>query len=145
MKKFIILMSFVLVFSVCSFAQTAAGERVFTVEITNIAVNGGKVYLAIFSNAEEFRKEEPKYLFELQDTRTAMSQEVSLPLGEYVITAFQDANNNKQMEYNFLGIPRESFGITNWDGRGFPSRNFNNQKITVNNTTGRITIGLFKL
>jgi uncharacterized protein (DUF2141 family) len=114
------------------------------IDIANVVVNDGKVYLAIFSNAEEFRREEPPFVFELESISTVLSQEVLLPPGEYVISAFQDRNGNGQLDFNFLGVPRELVGISNYHGRGFPSRNFDRQKIPINSTTGRVTIGLYR-
>jgi hypothetical protein len=34
--------------------------------------------------------------------------------------------------------------MSNYSGSGYPSKNFDRQKIMVNNSTGRITIGLYK-
>ena len=112
--------------------------------VTNVTVNGGKVYLAVFFNADEFRREEPAIAFELDSTSTVLSQTVSLPPGEYVFSAFQDSNGNGELDYNFLGIPRELVGISNYSGRGFPSRNFDRQKIPVNSTTDVVTIALYR-
>ncbi|MCX2763828.1 DUF2141 domain-containing protein [Aquimarina muelleri] len=35
------------------------------------------------------------------------------PYGEYAISCFYDANNNKKMDTNFLGIPKEKVGASN--------------------------------
>ncbi|MDR1837798.1 MAG: DUF2141 domain-containing protein [Treponema sp.] len=131
------------IFSGYCFSQTVNNVRI-TVEITNAVINGGTVYLAIFSNAEEFRREEPYTAFELAANNSILSRELSLPRGEYVISAFQDANNNKTLDFGLFGIPRELVGISNYSGRGFPSRDFNRQKIMIDNTTGNVTIGLYK-
>ena len=144
MKKVLICVCFICLFSVCGFTQTVNSECVITVEISNVVINGGKVYMAVFSNAEEFRKEEPGIAFELQDNRAVVSVEFSLPPGEYVISAFQDANNNKKMDYGLFGIPKELVGISNYNGKGFPTKSFDRQKVPVNNATGKITIGLYK-
>ena len=114
------------------------------INVTNAEVGGGMVYLAIFANAEEFRKEEPFLAFELGDNSSVLSKNVSLPAGEYVVSAFQDANGNQAMDYNRLGIPRELVAISNFDGRGFPSKNFNRQKIRIDATTGSLTIRLHR-
>ena len=139
MKKLLVLF-FIAFFTVNSFAENV---RVI-VDITNVAVNDGKVYLAVFFNAEEFRKEEPAIAFELESRSATLSQEVSLPPGEYVISAFQDRNGNQRLDFNLIGVPRELVGISNYNGRGFPSRSFDRQKIPVDNTTGRVTIGLYR-
>ena len=139
------MLCFVCTFSVCGFSQTVINERVVTVEITNVTINGGQVILAIFTNPEEFRKEEPGIIFVLPDNSTVISRELTLPHGEYVVTAFQDSNNNNTMDFGLFGIPKEPFGISNYEGKGFPSRNFDRQKITVNGTTRKINIGLYRL
>jgi uncharacterized protein (DUF2141 family) len=122
---------------------TAENVRV-TIDITHVTVNDGKVFLAIFSNADEFRREEPPFVFELESTSTVLSQEVQLPPGEYVISAFQDRNGNNDLDFNFLGVPREPVGISNYYGSGFPSRNFDRQKIPINSTTERVSIRLYR-
>jgi uncharacterized protein (DUF2141 family) len=114
------------------------------VEVTNVIVNNGNVYLAIFFTADELRREEPSIAFQLDSTRTVLTQEVQLPAGEYVISAFQDNNRNKVLDFGLFGIPRELVGISNYFGRGFPSRDFNRQKIPINSTTPKVTIGLYK-
>ena len=135
---------FFLLFGIFTSYCFSQATKTVIIEITNVVVRGGMVYLTIFSNAEEFRKEEPKYIFELGDGSTVVSQAVTLPLGDYVISGFQDANNNKDMDYNILGIPKELVAISNYNGRGLPTKNFERQKITITGATDRISIGLFK-
>ena len=136
----IIILLFLVFFAANSFAENVQ----VTVDITNVVVNDGKVYLAVFFNADEFRREEPAIAFELESRSTTLSQEVSLPAGQYVISAFQDRNGNGRLDYNLIGVPRELVGISNYEGRGFPSKNFDRQKVPVNETTGRVTIGLYR-
>jgi uncharacterized protein (DUF2141 family) len=143
MKKFICFLFIFFVFFGYCFSQT--GDVNITVDVTNISVNNGRVYLVFFANAEQFKNEEPYLAFALSDSGTSASQQVTLPPGEYVITAFQDTNNNQKVDYNLIGIPKELLGISNYNGRGFPTRIFDRQKIRLNNTTERITIRLYKL
>jgi uncharacterized protein (DUF2141 family) len=143
MKKAIFILCLSFAFCGLCFSQTNSTVNV-TVEITNIVVNGGKVYLAIFSNSESFLKEEPEIAFELQADTVSITKEVSLARGEYVVSAFQDANNNQKIDYGLLGIPKEIVGISNYFGRGFPTRSFDKQKILIDDKTGKIIIGLYK-
>ena len=113
------------------------------IEITNVEVNGGIVYGAVFFNAVEFRNEEPSISFELASTASVLSQVVTLPPGEYVVSAYQDRNGNEQCDFNFLGIPRELVAISNYSGWGFPSRNFDRQKVPINRSTGKVSIRLY--
>ena len=125
-------------------ANLFANNVQFTVEITNVVINDGNVIIAIFANANEFRREEPSFYFILDSTSTVITQEVSLPSGDYLISAFQDSNNNQRLDSNLFGVPKELVGISNYSGRGFPSRNFDRHKVPINNLTNKITIGLYR-
>jgi len=140
MKKSLFLLLLVIVCSVNLFAQNVR----LVVDVTHVVVNDGKVYLALFSNADAFRRERPCFVFELNSTRTTLSQEVNLPPGDYLISAFQDKNGNGDLDFNLLGVPTELVGISNYNGRGFPTRNFNRHKVPVNETTERVTVRLHK-
>ena len=143
MKKAVILLVLAFVFCGVCFSQTAKTVNA-TIEITNVVVNGGKVILAIFATSESFKEEKPEIVFELQDDKTSLIKEVLLARGEYVVTALQDANNNKLCDYDHLGLPKELVGISNYFGHGFPTKNFDHQKVLIDEKTGIIVIGLYK-
>jgi uncharacterized protein (DUF2141 family) len=143
MKKIICLLLSGFFVSVYCFSQTANDGRI-TVEITNVAVNGGPVYLALFSNAESFKNENPEIHFVLEANNAVLSREFPITSGEYVVSAFQDTNNNQKLDYGLLGIPKETVAISNYSGKGFPSKNFDKQKISITATTGKVTIRLYK-
>ena len=83
----------------------------------------GTLMLAIYNNAEAFEgsvvKEKRSEIgvfkglelyLEPQDS-TQLSTEI--PDGEYAIAFFIDANGNKKLDKNFLGIPKEQYGFSN--------------------------------
>jgi uncharacterized protein (DUF2141 family) len=43
--------------------------------------------------------------------------QLSLPKGRYAISAFHDANGNKKLDKNMVGMPVEKYGFSN-DARG---------------------------
>lgn len=143
LSRIIYLLLFVCIFTDYGFSQTVNDTSV-RIDITNVVINGGNVHLNIFSTAENFRNETPDFIFILEGSSTVVSAEVSLSNGEYLISAFQDANNNGKLDTGLFGIPKELVGLSNYFGRGYPSNNFDRQKIPINNSTGRITIGLYR-
>jgi uncharacterized protein (DUF2141 family) len=143
MKKVIALSFLVCLFSGYCFSQTVNNETI-TVEITDVVINGGKVYLTVFSNAEDHKREKPHLSYVLEDTNSTVSQQVSLSSGEYVISAYQDANGNGKLDSGLFGIPKELVAISNYFGKGYPTNSFDKQKILINNLTDKITIGLYK-
>ena len=42
----------------------------------------------------------------------------NLPKGVYAISSFHDINDNKKMDTNFIGIPKEPIGMSN-NAKGF--------------------------
>jgi uncharacterized protein (DUF2141 family) len=135
----------VLILLGCILASYCFSQSAHTVEITNVVVNGGVVYLYIFSTAEGFKNGNPYLLLALEANDSNLSKEILLPDGEYVFSPYQDANNNKKLDYNLFGVPKELIGMSNYFGKGYPSKNFDRHKITINNSTGKITIGLYKM
>ena len=83
----------------------------------------GTLMLAIYNNAEAFEgsviKEKRSevgvfkglelYLEPMDSTQL----NTEIPDGEYAIAFFIDANGNKKLDKNFLGIPKEQFGFSN--------------------------------
>jgi uncharacterized protein (DUF2141 family) len=141
-KKVMGIVSALLFITFCTINSFAENAQV-TVEVTNVVVNGGKVYVVIFSSADNFKKDIPHTVFELESTNTVMSQRVSMPHGEYVLTAYQDANNNGKLDLGLFSFPKEMVAVSNYFGKGFPTNNFEKQKVPVNDTTGKIILGLY--
>ncbi|MCL2231267.1 MAG: DUF2141 domain-containing protein [Treponema sp.] len=140
------LLFFTLCFSLILFTpffSEAQTSRV-TIEVTNVVVNNGNVIIAIFANAEEFRSEIPSSYAVIPSTAVVLRHEFNLPYGEYAITIFQDANRNNRLDFNILGIPRELLGLSNYNGRGIPARDFNRLKIRFNAPSASVTIGLHR-
>jgi uncharacterized protein (DUF2141 family) len=144
-KQLCLLIFFALICTAYCYSQTTSSVNI-TIEISNIKIDGGKVYFGIFSSEENFQNDIPYlHFFELDDSNTIMFQEINLPSGEYLISAFQDTNDNKQLDVGLFGIPKELLGMSNYFGRGFPSRNFDRHKIVIDEKNSIIKIGLFKI
>ena len=83
----------------------------------------GTLMLAIYNNAEAFEgsvvKEKRSEIgvfkgLELYlEPKDSMRLSIEIPDGEYAIAFFIDANGNKKLDKNFLGIPKEQFGFSN--------------------------------
>jgi uncharacterized protein (DUF2141 family) len=124
------------------FAQPNNTKSV-TLEIHNVTVNGGKLYISVCASETAFRNDRPDPSFEFFPADTVIRQEINVPAGECVILIFQDTNNNRQSDTGFLGIPKELVGISNWNGKGSPE-NFRKHKININDTTS-VVIHLYQL
>ena len=113
-----------------------------TIEINGVVVNGGRVAVAVFSNENQFKKKEPYISFWLESINDEIRYDVDLPEGEYVVTVYQDENNNGKLD-SFFFRPREPVGMTNYTG-GIPG-NFQKLKTTINGSSKRISIDLIRI
>lgn len=143
MKRVIILIILTCAFCSYCFSQTI-NNRIITLEIINVIENGGTIYVSIYSNEQSYRNRQASFSFQFEANSTIISHELTIPHGEYAIAMFQDSNNNGRLDYGLFGIPRELVGMSNYFGRGFPANNFDKLKIFVNNTTEKITVGLYR-
>ena len=141
MKKYFYFLFFSLIF--INFIPAQVINNNLLIEVNNAVVNGGIVGVAFFSSAESFRREQPDYFFEFEPVSATLTRVFPLPAGEYVISAYQDANGNGRVDFGLFGIPKELVGVTNYFGRGFPSRNFDRQKILIVRTTTKVSINLY--
>ena len=51
--------------------------------------------------------------------------------GDYAITLFQDSNNNKKLDTNFIGIPNEPVALSNNHRPRFGPPKFSKAKVTI--------------
>ena len=109
------------------FTTLSIGAQTLTVEITNIRNDKGNIALAIFIDNTSFDLEKP--YFEKVYPKTNLINEtmiikLKLKPGVYGISILDDENKDGEMKYNWLGIPREGCGFSNYYHRGIKKPNF---------------------
>jgi uncharacterized protein (DUF2141 family) len=133
---------FYLAFLLLFCAGSLYADIPFTLEIRNVTVNGGTVYVSVYSNEESFKPDNarPALSMTLEPAHGTILLEIQIPEGEYVIGAFQDTNGNGAMDYNFFRIPKEPYGFSNMRGK-IPG-NFHRLKFKIDNQNTGIVIPL---
>jgi len=121
--------------------ENAFADNNVTLEINGVLVQGGLLYVAVYSNENDYKAETSSIRFILDPINSTIIHNLELPNGEYVVTIFQDINSNGELDTNLFGIPREPVGITNYNGRGMPG-GFQKLKVSVNNNSTRITMNM---
>jgi len=111
------------------------------IEINGVTVNGGLVYVAVYSNESDYKKEMAFTNFILQPDNTALTHFLDLPEGEYVVSAFQDKNGDEKLNSTIFGIPTEHVGKTNYNLKG-PSPSFQRLKMQINGNSTRLIINM---
>jgi uncharacterized protein (DUF2141 family) len=138
MKKTIVCLA-VFLCSGIAFAQNS-----LTLEISGVKKQGGKLYISFFNSEKSFDKRKTYYSMVTDATSETLRIPVCLSAGGYVISMFQDSNGNGRLDSNFLGIPKEPFGFSNYNGKSAPG-SFDKLKVMVNDKTKKVTVHLYKI
>jgi len=94
----------------------------------------GHIGIGIFKDNETFQKEEPymeKRFLKTGISNGEMTVRFSLEPGTYGLALLDDENSNGKMEYNFLRIPKEGFGFSDYYLTGLKKPKFDSFKFTV--------------
>lgn len=86
-----------------------------TIEIQNIEALKGNIRIGIFNKSEKFLKRGStfkNYIIAVKKNTETITID-DLPKGEYAIMLYHDKNSDGELNQNFLGIPKESFGFSN--------------------------------
>lgn len=118
-------------------AQTETKGQNITVTIENIKNTNGKIIMSLH-NAETFMKGQGIQNSEtiIEGNSVTMIYENVIP-GEYAIMVVHDENDNKQMDFELNGMPKESYGTSNnpvlYGPPTFDASKFelNNEDITI--------------
>jgi uncharacterized protein (DUF2141 family) len=81
--------------------------------------------------------------FILDSKNEIVIKDLTLPTGQYVISIYQDSNENGKLDSNLIGIPKEKFGFTNYNGKSAPG-NFSRHKVDINETSNVVIVRLYK-
>ena len=117
------LLATILLAAICS---TTLAQSI-TVNITDIRNSDGHIQIAIFKTAEQFDNDNP--IKRLRFAKTGLkdgqlSVNIDLPAGTYAFGMLDDENNDKEMDYNFIGMPQEGFGFSDYYHTGWSRPEF---------------------
>jgi uncharacterized protein (DUF2141 family) len=113
-------------------------DSVLTIEMHNITVNGGTVYVSVFYSEQAFKNKTADMVFPVEPKNNIIRHELTLTEGEYLISIHQDVNGNGEMDYGLFWIPKEPYGFSNMKGK-IPG-SFNTLKIIMDSTNKEIII-----
>lgn len=138
MKRMIIC-SAVLLYTFMAFTQSN-----LYLEFSGVKINNGNLYISLFNSEHSYKERKVYHSLVKNPADATISVELNLPEGEYLVSVYQDNNNNETLDTNLIGIPKEPFGFSNYDGKSVPG-NFNRHKVLLNEKTKKISVQLFKL
>jgi uncharacterized protein (DUF2141 family) len=107
-----------------------------TVEVTvsGIRSEKGQIAIGVFLNDESLQDNNAskELQFPKQDIKDGtMTFSFSLGPGTYGLCLLDDEDSNKAMHYNFLGLPKEGFGFSDYYHSGFTKPSFDSFKFDL--------------
>jgi uncharacterized protein (DUF2141 family) len=122
----------------------SGNSQTVEVIITGIRSEKGQVVIGVFKDDESFQKEKSfmeKRFVKRGISNREMRVHFSLETGTYGLSLLDDENSNGKMEFNFLGIPKEGFGFSDYYHKGIKKPKFDSYKFSITkDQTKRITI-----
>jgi len=101
---------------------------VISVTIKDIKTPNGQILMGIYKDDVSFDKEiayKKVQAFKTKISNGTLVVEVKLEPGKYGISLMDDENFNGKMDYNFIGIPKEGFGFSNYYHSGLTKPKLN--------------------
>jgi uncharacterized protein (DUF2141 family) len=114
-------------------ATTVDAQNV-EVTITGIRNTEGQMGIGVFRDNESFMKEQAyrEMQFVKKDISSGeMKVQFTLPPGTYGIALLDDETGDGVMEYNFLGMPEEGFGFSDYYHTGLTLPKFDAFKFAL--------------
>jgi uncharacterized protein (DUF2141 family) len=116
MKKILLIAVFIF-YGVLS---TNAQEEIFdlTINVSGLNSNKGTLLVAVYDQKEAFLKKQfIGNTVKIKNKKSIITFK-NLPKGEYAVSFLHDENDNKKMDTNFFGVPKEDYGCSN-NAKGF--------------------------
>lgn len=109
------------------FTAAEVSSQNIEVTVTGIRSEKGQIAIGVITDDESFRKD--KAVLEIQFPKKdlnngSMTVSFSLEPGTWGLALLDDEDNNRLMEYNFLGIPKEGFGFSDYYHTGLSKPSF---------------------
>lgn len=84
-----------------------------TIQINGIKNKKGTVNVAIYKSDDDFQKEKFSYVSRIPADAMVTFVFDKVDYGKYAVAVYHDENENKKLDRNFLGMPKEGYGFSN--------------------------------
>ena len=105
-------------------------ECELALKITNIKSDGGTIFVSVHDSEKSFKSRVPMKSLKAPAKAPAVTMTLSLAPGEYAFCVYHDTNDNGELDTGFMGIPKEPFGFSNYDGKSPPGK-FARHKVAI--------------
>jgi len=102
-----------------------------TVEVSVTKYHKGSILIALYDHKENYMKKSYKNAEVKVENGKAIIEFTNLEKREYAFSLFHDVNDNKKLDSNFLGIPKEPYGFSNNKKGSFGPPKFESTKFSL--------------
>ena len=99
-------------------AQQASSAPTYTLTVVVEGVNnlGGNVGILVFNSPKGWAEDRSAALKDISVPAHEGTNKIEipgLPAGEYAVSLVHDVNVNHKLDKNFIGVPKEQYGLSN--------------------------------
>jgi uncharacterized protein (DUF2141 family) len=127
-------MVFVAIFLLLLLPAATVDNQNIEVTITGLRNSEGQIVLGVFADQESFKREQSyrEFRFSKKDIRgSEMKVQFTIPPGTYGFAILDDETGDGFMQYNFLGMPKEGFGFSDYYHQGLTMPKFDDFKFVL--------------
>ncbi|MDO6597724.1 DUF2141 domain-containing protein [Oceanihabitans sp. 2_MG-2023] len=141
-SKSVLVVALFIASSISSQAQNENKGNTVTVTVNNIRNTNGKILSSLHDKSTFMTGKEGLQTAEtiIEGNTVTITYKNVLP-GEYAIMAVHDENNNKKMDFELNGMPKEHYGMSN-NPILYGPPTFDLAKVEIKNEDSNITIRL---
>ncbi len=101
-------------FFLLSLPILAFSQNTLTIVVEDVQSSDGYIAVGLYTSKNTFLKDEEAFtgVFAKAVKGVTRIDLPDLPNGEYAVCIFHDENANKEMDTNFIGIPKEPLGFS---------------------------------
>jgi len=131
-----------LLLAISSLPPSHAGDGRLEVTVEGLKSSRGRVALALFDSAESYAERDEPYRREFVpvDEKACRWVVEGLPPGDYALIFYHDRNDNRVLDKNKLGIPKEPYGFSGGAGALFGAPSFDAVRFSVGEGTRALVL-----
>ena len=123
-----------LLFSLLLLPVLGLSQNTLEISVKGVESSKGNISVALYNTEDTFLEFDKVFRGERVPAKKGETKLniADVPEGEYAVAVFHDENANKELDVNWMGIPKETVGFSNAKMKTFGPPSFKECAFTVN-------------
>ena len=123
---------------------TSAPAATLRVSVVDLRNTKGHLRLGVFTSAKGFPRDRNGAMMwkSLPADSNERTFTINLPPGRYALVVLHDENGNKKLDENFLGVPKEGYGVSNNPKPRFRAATFDEAAFALPDSGAELAISI---